>query len=114
VTDFAFCLPAKPSAACGGARPLAAWASRSRMLDCRGDGLLVEFGSVVDAVRCAVAFQQGMISRNRDLAEEHRILFNLGDVVVEGADLLRRRGQRGVSPRRIGCRRRHLYFRSSL
>jgi class 3 adenylate cyclase len=67
-------------------------AHRGHIVKTTGDGLLIEFGSVVDAVRCAVAFQQGMISRNRDLAEEHRILFrigiNLGDVVVEGADLL--------------------------
>jgi adenylate cyclase len=63
-----------------------------QMVKTTGDGFLIEFGSVVDAVRCAVALQRGMISRNRDVLADNRILFrmgiNLGDVVVEGADLL--------------------------
>jgi class 3 adenylate cyclase len=57
-----------------------------------GDGVLAEFGSVVDAVRCAVVLQRGMIPRNHDVPEEKRILFrvgiNLGDVIVDGGDLL--------------------------
>jgi class 3 adenylate cyclase len=63
-----------------------------QMVKTTGDGLLMEFGSVVDAVRCAVALQRGMTARNRDVPADNRILFrmgiNLGDVVVEGADLL--------------------------
>lgn len=63
-----------------------------QMVKTTGDGLLIEFGSVVDAVRCAAALQRGMVARNRDVPAENRILFrmgiNLGDVVVEGADLL--------------------------
>jgi adenylate cyclase len=54
-------------------------------------GLLVEFASVVDAVRCAVAVQQAMPERNRGAAADRRIELrigiNLGDVIVEGDDL---------------------------
>jgi adenylate cyclase len=53
-----------------------------------GDGLLVEFASVVDAVRCAVAVQQAMPERDTDVAADSRIELrigiNLGDVIVEG------------------------------
>src|SRR5713101_5924060 len=53
--------------------------------------MLVEFASVVDAVRCAVAVQQAMPERNMDVAADHcielRIGINLGDVIVEGDDL---------------------------
>lgn len=56
-----------------------------------GDGFLVEFGSVVNATRCAVDIQQGMELRNQGVAEDQRITFrigvNLGDVMVEGTDL---------------------------
>src|SRR6202035_4919537 len=56
-----------------------------------GDGLLVEFASVVDAVRCAVEVQETMAGRNIDVATgnriELRIGINLGDVIVEGDDL---------------------------
>ncbi len=57
-----------------------------------GDGILIEFASVVDAVRCALDVQRGMESRNADMTAEQRIEFrigiHLGDVVVEGDDLL--------------------------
>lgn len=63
-----------------------------RVANTAGDSLLLEFASAVDAVRCAVAIQQGMASRNTDLPEERRIAFRIGvhvgDVVVEGRDLL--------------------------
>src|SRR6266478_3433879 len=56
-----------------------------------GDGLLVEFASVVDAVRCAVAVQQAMPERNTGVAADNRIELrigiNLGDVIVEGDNL---------------------------
>jgi class 3 adenylate cyclase len=56
-----------------------------------GDGMLVEFASVVDAVRCAVAVQQAMPERNTGVAADDRIELrigiNLGDVIVEGDDL---------------------------
>ncbi len=62
-----------------------------RIVKTTGDGLLAEFASVVDAVRCAVAVQQAMPERNTDLAADNRIELrigiNLGDVIVEGDDL---------------------------
>ena len=62
-----------------------------RIVKLMGDGTLVEFPSVVDAVRCAVDIQKGVAFRNAALAEERhielRIGINLGDVIVEGDDL---------------------------
>ena len=62
-----------------------------RIVKITGDGLLVEFASVVDAVRCAVEMQQAMGERNTGVAAdtriELRIGINLGDVIVEGDDL---------------------------
>jgi TolB-like protein len=62
-----------------------------RIVKTTGDGLLVEFASVVDAVRCAVAVQQAMPERNTSVAADSRIELrigiNLGDVIVEGDDL---------------------------
>jgi TolB-like protein/class 3 adenylate cyclase len=64
---------------------------RGRIVKTTGDGMLVEFASVVDAVRCAVAVQQAMPEPNTDVAAdkviELRIGINLGDVIVEGDDL---------------------------
>ena len=55
-----------------------------------GDGLLAEFGSVVDAVECAVSLQRGLVERNAAVSEDHRIHvrigINLGEVIVEGED----------------------------
>ncbi|NIX05431.1 MAG: adenylate/guanylate cyclase domain-containing protein, partial [Gammaproteobacteria bacterium] len=66
-------------------------AHKGRIVKLMGDGALVEFASVVDAVTCALAIQQGMVERNRDIPSERRIVFrigvNLGDVIVEGEDL---------------------------
>jgi adenylate cyclase len=57
------------------------------------DGVLVEFPSVVDAVRCAAEVQRGMIDREPIIADERRIRFrigvNLGDVIAEGGDRVR-------------------------
>ena len=64
---------------------------RGRLVKTTGDGMLVEFASVVDAVRCAVAVQQAMPERNTDVGADSRIELrigiNLGDVIVEGDDL---------------------------
>jgi adenylate cyclase len=64
---------------------------RGRIVKTTGDGMLVEFASVVDAVRCAVAVQQAMPEQNTGVATENRIGLrigiNLGDVIVEGDDL---------------------------
>jgi adenylate cyclase len=64
---------------------------KGRIVKTTGDGLLVEFASVVDAVRCAVAVQQAMPERDTGVAADNRIELrigiNLGDVIVEGDDL---------------------------
>src|SRR5260370_23430520 len=64
---------------------------RGRIVKTTGDGMLVEFASVVDAVRCAVAVQQAMPERDTGVGAddpiELRIGINLGDVIVEGDDL---------------------------
>ncbi len=58
-----------------------------RVIKRTGDGALVEFRSVVDAVRCAIEVQSAMVERNAGLPEEQRIVFrigvHLGDVVEE-------------------------------
>src|SRR5262245_53495566 len=65
---------------------------RGRIVKTTGDGILLEFASVVDAVRCALDVQSGMGSRNENVPAEQRIEFrvgiNVGDVVVEDEDLL--------------------------
>lgn len=62
---------------------------RGRVVDSPGDNLLAEFGSVVDAVQCAVAVQKEFQARNVELPEHRRMQFrigvNLGDVIEEGA-----------------------------
>jgi adenylate cyclase len=64
---------------------------RGRIFKTTGDGMLIEFASVVDAVRCAVVVQQGMEDRNANLPESERIRFrvgiNLGDVIVDEGDM---------------------------
>ena len=62
-----------------------------RIVKTTGDGMLVEFRSVVDAVRCAAELQRAMIDREAGLPEDRRIRFrigvNLGDIIVEGDDI---------------------------
>jgi adenylate cyclase len=62
-----------------------------RLVKLTGDGMLVEFGSVVNAVACAADIQRGMEKRNTTVPEDRRIRFrigiNIGDVIVEGDDL---------------------------
>jgi adenylate cyclase len=64
---------------------------RGRTVKNTGDGMLVEFPSVIDAVRCAVEVQRGMFEREAEVPDERRIRFrvgiNLGDVIVEGEDI---------------------------
>jgi adenylate cyclase len=64
---------------------------RGRIVKTTGDGLLVEFASVVDAVRCAVEVQREMAIRNANVPKERRIEFrmgiNLGDIIVEEGDI---------------------------
>ena len=62
-----------------------------RIINARGDGILVEFASVVAAVECAVAVQAGIAERNRDLPPDERIEFrigvNLDEVIADGDDI---------------------------
>jgi len=64
---------------------------RGRIVKTTGDGVLAEFASVVDAVRCAGEIQRAMADRDLDLAEERRLRFrigvNLGDVIADGDDI---------------------------
>src|SRR6202453_1872319 len=63
-----------------------------RIVKTTGDGLLIEFPSVVDAVECAVAVQAVMAERNEGVPQDRRMLFrigiNLGDILIEGDDIL--------------------------
>ena len=64
---------------------------RGRIVKTTGDGILVEFVSVVDAVRCAVDIQRGMVERNADVPADKRIEFrigiNVGDIIIDGDDI---------------------------
>ena len=62
-----------------------------RIVKTTGDGLLVEFASIVDAVGCAVSIQRGMIDRNEDVPPNKRLILrigiNIGDIIIEGGDI---------------------------
>jgi len=64
---------------------------RGRIVKTTGDGMLVEFASVVDALRCAVEVQRGMAERNAELPQDKRIEFrvgiNVGDIIIDGDDI---------------------------
>ena len=64
---------------------------RGRIVKRTGDGLLIEFGSAVDATRCAVETQQGMAKRNEDVPLDQRIEIrigiHIGDIIVEEGDI---------------------------
>jgi class 3 adenylate cyclase len=64
---------------------------RGRIVKTTGDGLLVEFSSVVDAVRCAVAVQRAMAEHNATIPSDRRIEFRVGihqgDIIVEDGDI---------------------------
>jgi len=64
---------------------------KGRIVKTTGDGLLVEFASVVDALRCAVEVQRAMTARNAEVQQDRRIEFrigiNMGDIVVEEGDI---------------------------
>jgi adenylate cyclase len=66
-------------------------AHHGRVVKTTGDGILIEFPSVVDAVACAVAIQDGMVARNADVSEDKRIVFrigiNIGDIIIDEADI---------------------------
>ena len=64
---------------------------RGRIVKTTGDGLLLDFASVVDAVRCAVEVQREMAERNADVPLDHRIELrmgiNVGDIINDGRDI---------------------------
>jgi adenylate cyclase len=64
---------------------------RGRVVKTTGDGMLVEFQRIVDAVRCAVEVQRGMAERNADVPTDKRIEFrvgiNLGDIIIDDGDI---------------------------
>jgi len=64
---------------------------RGRVVKTTGDGILIEFSSVVDAVRCAMDVQRGMAERNANVTDEQRIEFrvgiNLGDIMIDAEDI---------------------------
>src|SRR5207248_2616234 len=66
-------------------------AHRGRLVKTTGDGLLLEFASVLDAIGCAVAVQRGMLSRNANVPEDKRIILrigvNIGDIIIDGGDI---------------------------
>src|SRR4051795_6059215 len=64
---------------------------RGRIVKTTGDGMLVEFASVVDAVICAVHIQRSMVRRNLIVPVDKRIIFrigiNVGDIIIDGDDI---------------------------
>jgi len=64
---------------------------RGRIVKTTGDGILIEFSSIVDAVRCAVEVQQGMAELNAAIPDHKRIEFrvgiNIGDIIIDGEDI---------------------------
>jgi class 3 adenylate cyclase/pimeloyl-ACP methyl ester carboxylesterase len=64
---------------------------RGRIVKTTGDGMLVEFASIVEAVSCAVEVQHAMVKRNKAVPQEKRIEFrigiNVGDVIIDGNDI---------------------------
>ncbi|MCZ6654184.1 MAG: hypothetical protein O7D91_14305, partial [Planctomycetota bacterium] len=67
-------------------------AHNGRIVKTTGDGALVEFASVVDAIECAIAIQRAIAEREADVAEDRRIQYrigvNSGDIVIDGDDIL--------------------------
>ena len=102
---------------------------RGRIVKTTGDGVLVEFASVVDAVRCALDIQSGMIPRNADVAGAKRVEFrigiNVGDIITEDQDVSRASTQSESDGRvvlervgapcrwRVGCRDRSFCARQA-
>jgi class 3 adenylate cyclase len=61
-----------------------------RIVKTMGDGLLLEFPSVVDATRCAIEMQQGMAARNEDVEQDRRITFRMGINLGDGVNIAAR------------------------
>jgi class 3 adenylate cyclase/pimeloyl-ACP methyl ester carboxylesterase len=65
--------------------------NHGRIVKTTGDGMLVEFASVVDAVGCAVKVQRGMVRRNAGIPQDKQVVFrigiNVGDIIIDGDDI---------------------------
>ena len=89
---------------------------RGRIVKNTGDGMLAEFSSVVDAVRCAAEIQRAMADRNAETVEDRRITFrvgiNLGDVIAEEEDIYGDGVKRSGAPGGIGGAWRDLHLAS--
>ena len=89
--------------------------NKGRMIKTTGDGMLVEFQSVTEAVQCAVEVQKRMARRNADVAParwiQFRIGINLGDVIVDGNDILGDGVNVAARPRDPGRARRRMRLR---
>jgi adenylate cyclase len=87
---------------------------RGRIVKRTGDGILIEFASAVDAVRCAVEIQRGMAERNAPVPQEKRIEFRIGihvgDIIIEDGDMFGGRCKHSVASRGDRAARRHLHF----
>ena len=85
---------------------------RGRIVNMTGDGLISEFASVVDAVRCAVEMQREMAARNAGVPAERRIDFrigvNLGDIMIDENDIFGDRVKPRGAPRSLGRTGWHL------
>jgi adenylate cyclase len=86
-----------------------------RVFKLMGDGMLAEFGSVVDAVECAVSLQRGLAERNANVPEDRRVQvrigINLGEVICRGRRPLWRGRQHRRAARTARRPRRHLRLR---
>jgi class 3 adenylate cyclase len=79
-----------------------------RIVKTMGDGLLLEFPSVVNAVRCAVEVQTGIAERTAEVPDDRRIAFRIG--INQGDIIIWRRRQRRRPPARNRDTRRHLHI----
>ena len=87
-------------------------AHQGRLVNAPGDSTLLEFSSVTNAVRCAIAIQQGMLTRNSTIDPEQRIALrigvNIGDVIVQRGEIFGDGVQCRGAARNAGGARRHL------
>jgi len=77
---------------------------RGRIVKTTGDGMLADFASAVDAVRCAIEVQRGITGQNENIAQDLRIEFRIGihvgDIIIDDSDISaagRREGDRRCS-----------------